>query len=557
MSLVVSIALAAFQAPPAPAPTRAEPVRYALELLEPETPFVGIGVEVTGDADGTSEFALAEGWAGIAEAGADLELVEARGAHDVLESERLATYRWSVRHAPGEALSLTFELRPTRHRASSGPPEYYLPILEPGLLHVLGAQALPAPEHLDGGEERAITLAWRGFQEAGWRTISSFGAEDELTTTRPLDVFRHALFLAGDLRLHERRLASGALWLALSGAWSFPDEELVALAERIVLLEREFFGGRGRPYYLISLIPVGTGGGSSWGGTGLTDSFALFMTPENGLGLDEGGGGVPWLLAHEHFHEWNGHVIRLAQPEQLGYWFSEGFTDFYTRRLLARGGLLSPAQELAAWNRRLAAYCANPERYAPAERVREAFWSVREVGELPYQRGDLIALLADHAIRSRSQGERSLDDVMRALVAHAEAGAGPFTSAELLAAIGELAGPESQAQLRAWALDGIEPPFPPDLGAPELRLVPHDVPSFDTGFDHEASLASGTVSGVRAGGPAERAGLRDGMRLAGWSVTQGEVDRPIEIRVREGTSLRTLSYLPHGAPRPGWRFGRR
>src|SRR5262245_33222571 len=75
----------------APAP---DAIRYTLELLEPETPLVGVHVEVRGDADGTSEFTLDEGWAGIAESGKDLELVEARGARDELASERVNSFTW-------------------------------------------------------------------------------------------------------------------------------------------------------------------------------------------------------------------------------------------------------------------------------------------------------------------------------------------------------------------------------------------------------------------------------------------------------------------------------
>jgi len=98
------------------------PVAYVLELVEPETPLVVIQVEVAGDADGTSVFSLSEGWAGIVEAGRDLELVEARGERDVLASTRGGSFHWSVEHAPGERLTLTFELSPTRHRANAGPP---------------------------------------------------------------------------------------------------------------------------------------------------------------------------------------------------------------------------------------------------------------------------------------------------------------------------------------------------------------------------------------------------------------------------------------------------
>jgi predicted metalloprotease with PDZ domain len=535
----------------------AAPIRYTLELVEPETPLVAIHVEVAGDADGTSEFSLAEGWAGIVEPGRDLELVEARGERDALACERTRSFSWSVTHAPGERLRVTFELSPTTHRAVSGPPEYYLPILEPRLLHALGAQALPAPDHLDSGEKRAVTLAWTGFAEAGWKTTSSFGGASSVTTTLALDAFRHALFLAGDVRLYEQRIEGQTLALALHGTWKFRDEEFVDLAERIVRLGRDFFADHAEhPYYLISLIQVGKRGMSSWGGTGLTDSFALFMTSDNTLATSPEGGGVAWLLAHELFHEWNGHTITLAQPEELGYWFSEGFTDFYARRLLAHARLLTSEQELASWNQRLAAYAVNPERHAPATRVQEAFWTVRAVGELPYQRGDVLALFVDHAIRGRTQGAQSLDDLMRSLVARARVGAEPFTSAALAAAIGEFAGAETGAAVRAWALDGREPGFPAELGLPGLRLVASDVPSFDTGFDHDASVQGGVVRGVLAGGPASAAGLRDGLRFLGWSVNHGNASQPVEITVQDGAATRTLRYLPHGKTIRGWRLER-
>jgi predicted metalloprotease with PDZ domain len=550
-------------APPEPEPTLtitpAEAVHYTLELLDPDAPLVAIHVEVVGDADGTSEFMLAEGWAGVTETGRDLELVEARGATDLLASERVNSFTWRVRHAPNEPLALVFELARTQHRESPTPPEYYLPILEPGLLHALGAQALPAPTHLDGGRERPITLAWTGFAAAGWRTLSSFGeGEGPLETTRALDAFRHALFLAGDLRLERRELHGHPLWISIAGEWNFSDDDFRDLTARIVLAGREFFADFEQPYYLVSLIQVGSAENTgSLGGTGLTDSFALFLTRESGLKGSPGRGGVDWLLAHELFHAWNGNTITLEEPEELGYWFSEGFTDFYARRLLQRNGLLDERGFVDAWNEKLTLAAANPERHAAGERVRADFWKSRAVGEVPYQRGDLIALFVDHAIQARSGGRQSLDDLMRALVRRSRAGEAPFTSAELADAIGAAAGPEVGATVLRWALQGDEPSLPPDALGAAYELVPTEVATFDTGFDHEASLTTGTVAGVRPGGCAERAGLRDGMQLRSWSVHFGAVQQPIEIAVREGGEVRKLSYLPQGPPVSGYHLQRR
>jgi len=85
----------------------------------------------------------------------------------------------------------------------------------------------------------------------------------------------------------------------MSGEWAFSDEEFSTLATRIVALGREFFADYGQPFYLVSLIPVGTEAarGSSYGGTGLTHSFALFLTRGMTLAKQEGGGGIAWLQA--------------------------------------------------------------------------------------------------------------------------------------------------------------------------------------------------------------------------------------------------------------------
>lgn len=526
---------------------------YAIELVDPEEPRVALHVEVVGDADGESEFGLAEGWAGLTETGADLELVEARGSEGLLAAERVGN-RWRVTHAPREPVALVFELGPTLHRADPSPPGYYLPILEPGLLHLIGAESLPFPTHLDGARPRPITLAWRGFREAGWRTLSSFGVEEECRVTRSLDSFLHALFLAGDLRLEARTVHGRAVWVSIHGAWRFAAEEFADLAVRIVALGRDFFADHEQPYYLVSLIGVGEASerNHSYGGTGLQDSFALFVSPGLTLEPMEGGAGIAWLLAHELFHEWNGQTIRLAQPEALGYWFTEGFTDFYARRLLHRAGMLEGEVYLDSWNRKLAALAANPERGASAQRVAEAFWTERSVSAVPYERGDLIALFVDHAIGLASGGKRSLDDLMRTLASRAREGAPPFTNEALIAAIGEFAGAETAEIVRAWAVEGREPELAADLLGPEVELVPVEHALFDTGFDHEATLRDGVVRGVRAGGCAEQAGLRDGMRFASWSVRFGQVEQPIEVGIREGGQVRKIAYLPRGASVSGW-----
>ena len=47
------------------------------------------------------------------------------------------------------------------------------------------------------------------------------------------------------------------------------------------------------------------------------------------------------LFAHEHFHSWTGGKIRNNEQEELNYWWTEGFTEYYSRVLALRSGGLS------------------------------------------------------------------------------------------------------------------------------------------------------------------------------------------------------------------------
>ncbi|MGL1562936.1 hypothetical protein ACSTHQ_00210, partial [Vibrio parahaemolyticus] len=78
------------------------------------------------------------------------------------------------------------------------------------------------------------------------------------------------------------------------------------------------------------------------------------------------------------FHTWNPWRLgRMAgaPAERADYWFSEGFTDFYARRLLLRSGVFSLEEFAADWNDALRAYANNPARLEPNRRVVERFWS--------------------------------------------------------------------------------------------------------------------------------------------------------------------------------------
>ncbi|HVS17247.1 MAG TPA: hypothetical protein VMT18_01515, partial [Planctomycetota bacterium] len=284
--------------------------------------------------------------------------------------------------------------------------------------------------------------------------------------------------------------------------WGFDRAEFAELARDVVVLEREFFEDDAQPFHLISLLPVGRADPQqrSLGGTALHRAFALYSLP--GVSFDGPGNqrrAFAELLLHEMFHDWNGQLLRRAAPSEWLYWFSEGFTSFYTRRLSLRGGWSDPVGYVDDLNRVLAAYAENPAREADAERVREQFWSDRDVQQQPYQLGDLIAARVDAAIRAHSGGERSLDDFMRALVREArasDAGLLEIEREDLLARLEAWTDPATMADVRASAVDGAPFELPPDTFAPVLALE-----SFEPGHGalaQRARLLSGQLAAAAA-----------------------------------------------------------
>jgi len=536
-------------------------VDYSITLLDADQPRLAIEIDAPAAVGTATELSFGEGWGGVSDAGADFAQCSATDENGgTLACEPADSHAWKVVGGEARRVRARFEIGPTAHRGDPRGSEHYQPIIEPRLVHLLGGNALPWPSHLERKTARTVSLAWKGFEEAGWSLACSHGiGPGPFEIESDADTFRHAVFVAGSFEILEREVFGCPVRVAAWGdAWGSPTSDFADQCARIVELERAFFDDRDRPPYLITLIPIGTSDGRSafLGGTGLVNSFALFMQP--GARLDRGpdsGMSVTWLLAHEMFHEWNGNTIRLAQPERRGYWFSEGFTDFYARRLLARNGLLDEEAFVASWNRRLAEFAAHPERGASAARIEEAFWTDRDVQSLPYVRGDVLAAKVDYAIRTASKGQRSLDDLMRALVRRAREERREFTVEDLVAEIACLSDARTAAEVRAVALDGADLELPVDTFGPDYWLLPATVPQFELGFDLERTRTAKAITGLVPGSAAERAGLREGDSLRGVSMTPGQAHAPVVISVADSSgTVREVHYLPQGKPCKGWRL---
>ncbi|HEX6370291.1 MAG TPA: PDZ domain-containing protein [Longimicrobium sp.] len=135
--------------------------------------------------------------------------------------------------------------------------------------------------------------------------------------------------------------------------------------------------------------------------------------------------------AHEYFHAWNlvrlrpagwGGLTHLPPGRTRELWWSEGVTMYYADVLQRRAGLVrTPRLDVLAG--RAESYLENPGIGAISPE--QAGWIAEEgpqandgLGGDHYLQGELTGAVLDLVIRDSTGGRRSLDDVMRALLAN-------------------------------------------------------------------------------------------------------------------------------------------
>ncbi|MEK7795353.1 MAG: M1 family aminopeptidase [Candidatus Hydrogenedentota bacterium] len=168
----------------------------------------------------------------------------------------------------------------------------------------------------------------------------------------------------------------------------------------------ELFGDAPPAAFLITMNPVQRG---MWG-AGAFDSSISVLTPQRITGSDQQM--VLHTIAHEIFHLWNGRKLKAKGQAE---WFTEGVTDYMTWKVLRREGLIDREMRLKQLERDLAAYCnqVGQESIARAGAQKAKFYS------LVYSGGSCVALAMDVFAQQATQGEKSFDDILRALYAAA------------------------------------------------------------------------------------------------------------------------------------------
>jgi predicted metalloprotease with PDZ domain len=440
-----------------------------------------------------------------------------------------------VEATPGAVIALSYHVV-SAYQDTPGPNQFntYEPVVLPSWFWAYG-EALFAS--IEGQENDPAHFEWRGDKPVPFASTLKV-IDRPLTET---DVLR-SVSVGGDA-VRVSASPVGGVTTAVIGRFGFSDDAFQALAGRIASVEDRFWG-QTEPFFVTLAALKEAQGLQARRGEGRAGGFAMMSS---NFPLQD----LKAFLAHEYFHRWN--PFRLGGmedgPDQVAsYWFSEGFTDYYARKLLLSGHIFSPAEFMDDWNDALSEYTQSPVKGMPNSAIIGGFRSNPDLERLPYLRGALFAALADSRLQAATHGRLSLDDVLRKM-----RDLGPadprIATQRFLDVADQLAGVNLHPDFDKYIVKGEPINLPSDGLGSCFRVKSTSAAPYDPGFDLVASSATGVFTGVRPESAAFRAGLRDGMRLV-----RREAGRPGDSRVTLVYRVTTpdgheqiISYTPAGA----------
>ena len=391
-----------------------------------------------------------------------------------------------------------------------------------------------------GERDYDLRLTWDlASAPRGTRAASSFGAGSVRLRQQVSGAdLRASFYMAGPLQLWPDDRSAGFL-VAAQGSPDFDVAALRSWAKSLHGRYSSFFGQRRVPGYVVFLRhnPVNAGGG-----VGLSNSFVLTFGKSNGADIDK----LKLTLAHEMFHTFQPYI---TEPAGLASsWFGEGLASLYEARLPLRFGQFGPLEFLANINNAAARYYTSIMATVPNAQVPLRFWADTRIRTLPYDRGMLYFVTVDHAVRLKSGGRRSLDDLVLAMLARQRKN-GRTGNQDWEQLLRQELGSEAEKEFQAF-LEGEMPVPASEAFGPCFRRTTARLRRYETGFE-PAVLAEPRriVRGLIADSNAFAAGLRDGDEIVDpvpQDSIQGDQQRRLILKLRREGRVFEISYLPRG-----------
>jgi predicted metalloprotease with PDZ domain len=398
------------------------------------------------------------------------------------------------------------------------------------------------------------------FQDlpAGWKIATSLGSAEGMYSAdnydrlvdSPIEIgkFEESDFDQGGARYRVIVDADGA---------DYDMQKLLPVVRRIVAAETDWMQDRPfSEYVFIYHFPKEPGGG------GMEHAYSTAIDV-NAQVLAESPSAFADVTAHEFFHLWNVKRIRPQSLEPVDYtkenysdalWFSEGVTDTVEDYILLRAGLLTEPEYLVRLGSHIDAFERRPahltqsaeESSLNAWLEKYSYYRQPQRSVSYYDKGGLLGVVLDLAMREASHDTTSLRDLFLAMNQDAKQGLF-FADSE---GVRQAAARVSHADLKLFFVKYVagteEIPWDDYLKTVGLHLASFKTTVAGPGFT--ASRSFGTppvVTSVSLGSEAESAGLVVGdsiLQLNGRAVTSDFNYQLAQLRAGDTIHLRVRNH---------------
>ena len=513
------------------------PVRELTYVVEPicqgENCRLLVGFSFRGDSSGQTRLLLPLSWSDGVDLYRAIKNIQPLSEDTKVEDTNEPHVK-TVHHRPNQRVSLTYEVISQPPGTQLTVAVYHNPVVRSSYFYVIGHALWVYPE-MPGTTPLRVTLHWKNIPN-GWALINSFGiSKPRQKVKATLHEFRKGTFLAGDYRIKRFVIKKRPVYVVTRGEWRFPDEKINSLVQKVVQVQRDFWNSYDFPYYFVAVLPSDRP--NVRGGEARTNNFSLYL-PKNlsTLSVEHD----QYVLAHEMFHAWNPLRLGAYENDRL-YLFGEGFTDYYALLLLLRAGLMSLDEYVAAHNSWIKAYYTSPVRSLTADEMVQKRRTNRHAGQLLYKKGYLLANHLDFAIRAKTNGKHSLDDVMRSLLKSSKPGIN-LSEKRIADALRPYLQEQGASDIETYMNRGELVPADNSFGAcATVEDIEHR--SLDVGFDFTKSFKTRVVSGVVPDSNAHKAGLRDGQKIVTWNILD-DPKSEAKVTIVEGATQKVLQYYP-------------
>jgi predicted metalloprotease with PDZ domain len=284
------------------------------------------------------------------------------------------------------------------------------------------------------------------------------------------------------------------------------------------------------------------------------------------------------VSAHEFFHLWNVKRIRPATLEPLDHtremytrslWFAEGVTNTYAAYALVRTGIWSKQDFLQDLSMQISELESRPaEQWQSAEQSsldawleKYALYNQPQSSVSYYTKGQILGVLLDILIRDRSDNQRSLDDLLRAMDADfAHAGKFYRDSLDIRLESEKLTGGSLEDFFDKYVSGASPLPYAALLSRAGLELRTHETVRATLGFLPQRDPSSPwVVAAVDADSGASKSGLLVGDEILRWNnsevprrperwIIQQKPGEILHLRIRRGEKEVSLD-IPLGEVR--------